>query len=406
MYDITEIGEMLELYGQPLLAYKAKEEGRGGDGGHFGERHDGETSGPLNVDAAIENMVPGNINNIRTQAAAALITRGQLIEDASWDIISKMKEALGTEAAGWDWSKENADLEWSCYRLVNKKLREQGEDLGHTLPDDLYLRWNEVLGRGERPQICQNRTGSGYHIRTYSFDHKQKEGSDMERPQLKVVAGEDTEQEPPREEIHRSRIPILLSSAQFTDGFTPPDYLVDGVLQRRFLYTLTAKTGDGKTATAMYLAYAVGEGEPIGGHEVEPGHVCMLAGENPDDVRMRWMAMSEHLGFDIKNIKVHFIAGKYDIRKIRLVIDAKAKELGIDFALVIVDTSAAYFPGNEENSNSQLGDHARVLRTLVDIKGGPTVLVTCHPVKNADPENLLPRGGGRSSRRWTATWWA
>jgi RecA-family ATPase len=156
----------------------------------------------------------------------------------------------------------------------------------------------------------------------------------------------------------------------------------------------------------MYLAYAVGEGEPIGGHEVEPGHVCMLAGENPDDVRMRWMAMSEHLGFDIKNIKVHFIAGKYDIRKIRLVIDAKEKELGIDFALVIVDTSAAYFPGNEENSNSQLGDHARVLRTLVDIKGGPTVLVTCHPVKNADPENLLPRGGGRSSRRWTATWWA
>ena len=133
MYDITEIGEMLELYGQPLLAYKAKEEGRGGDGGHFGERPDGETSGPLNVDAAIENMVPGNINNIRTQAAAALITRGQLIEDASLDIISKMKEALGTEAAGWDWSKENADLEWSCYRLVNKNLREQGEDLGHTL---------------------------------------------------------------------------------------------------------------------------------------------------------------------------------------------------------------------------------------------------------------------------------
>lgn len=60
-----------------------------------------------------------------------------------------------------------------------------------------------------------------------------------------------------------------------------------------------------------------------------------------------------------------------------------------------MDTSAAYFPGDEENSNVQLGNHARNMREcLIGLPGGPTVIVTTHPVKNPDQDNLLPRGGG------------
>jgi hypothetical protein len=32
------------------------------------------------------------------------------------------------------------------------------------------------------------------------------------------------------------------------------------------------------------------------------------------------------------------------------------------FDLVTIDTSAAYFPGDDENKNTQLGDHAREMR--------------------------------------------
>jgi hypothetical protein len=65
------------------------------------------------------------------------------------------------------------------------------------------------------------------------------------------------------------------------------------------------------------------------------------------------------------------------------------------FALVIVDTAAAYFIGDNENDNVQAGNFARTLRSLAkEIVGGPTMLVTTHPTKNAPPENLLPRGGG------------
>ena len=49
---------------------------------------------------------------------------------------------------------------------------------------------------------------------------------------------------------------LIQSSAQFIGGFVPPDYLVDGILQRRFVYSLTGKTGSGKTA---FLALFGGE---------------------------------------------------------------------------------------------------------------------------------------------------
>src|SRR5262245_45675118 len=36
-------------------------------------------------------------------------------------------------------------------------------------------------------------------------------------------------------------------SSRFVADFVPPDYLIDGLLQRRFCYSLTAPTGAGKT---------------------------------------------------------------------------------------------------------------------------------------------------------------
>ena len=62
------------------------------------------------------------------------------------------------------------------------------------------------------------------------------------------------------------------------------------------------------------------------------------------------------------------------------------------FDLIIIDTSAAYFPGDDENSNTELGDHAREMRKFIE--SGATVIVTAHPIKNYNIENLLPRGGG------------
>jgi hypothetical protein len=185
----------------------------------------------------------------------------------------------------------------------------------------------------------------------------------------------------------------IVSSAKFIAGFVPPDYLIDGLIQRRFFYSMTGATGCGKTAVLLFLAAAVALGRQVGGRETAPGRVLYLAGENPDDVRMRWIAMAEQLEFDIATIPVFFRPGVFAIDKLAPAIAAWSGELG-GVELVVIDTSAAYFLGVDENSNAQIGAHARTLRGLCTLAGEPTVIAACHPVKRAQADDLLPRGGG------------
>ena len=192
---------------------------------------------------------------------------------------------------------------------------------------------------------------------------------------------------------HASGDKFSLTSGQFVEGFVPPDYLIDGLLQRRFCYSNTGQTGGGKTAVALLISAHVALGRPLGGREVEQGRVLFFAGENPDDIRMRWIAMAEALAFDVRKIDVHFVPGRFLLTQLAERIWQEAEQLD-GLSLAIVDTSAAYFPGDNENDNVQAGNHARVLRGFTDLKGGPTVLVNCHPPKGAGPDSLIPRGGG------------
>ncbi len=121
---------------------------------------------------------------------------------------------------------------------------------------------------------------------------------------------------------------LILSSEEFTRDFVPPDYLWDGILLRGFVYSLTARTGDGKTAIMLALTAAIARVKLFTSHDimrgkadfsgryVESGRVLYFAGENPDDIRMRWIAMAEHLNFDADAIDVHFIAGTFNIKKL------------------------------------------------------------------------------------------
>ena len=186
---------------------------------------------------------------------------------------------------------------------------------------------------------------------------------------------------------------LVQSSADFVAGFIPPDYVVDGILQRRFIYSFTGQTGGGKTAAALLIAAYVALGRAIGKIEVTQGRVLYAAGENPDDIRMRWIAMSQRLDFDIGTISVSFVPWRGSVDELRGRLRAELSDEDV-FSLVVVDTSAAFFGGADENDNVQALQHALKLRALSTLPGGPTVLVACHPVKNAGPDNLLPRGGG------------
>jgi hypothetical protein len=189
--------------------------------------------------------------------------------------------------------------------------------------------------------------------------------------------------------------PVIKSSAEFVKGFVPPEYVVVGLLQRRFFYSLTGQTGAGKTAIMLVLAACTALGILFAGRETKKIRVLYLAAENADDVRMRWIALAQHMDFDVDGIEVYFVEGRFTISKSLNLLRAQAERHGGEFGLVVIDTGPTFFEGKEENENKQLGDHARLLRSLVDvIPGGPCVIANCHPTKAAADDNLLPRGGG------------
>jgi AAA domain len=201
-----------------------------------------------------------------------------------------------------------------------------------------------------------------------------------------------------REEATGQRIPRIQTYSQFVGDFRPPSYAIGGVLQKHFLYAITADTGKGKTAVCLTIAGFVVTGRKLLGRKVAQGRVMYFAGENPYDVKMRLIALADEMRIeaDILEKNLHVVEGTFSISEMGKYIQAQTEEIG-EFALVIVDTSAAYFREefDDENSNTQAGKHVGNLREMMmSIPGQPTMIVCCHPVKKAAEDNLLPRGGG------------
>lgn len=179
---------------------------------------------------------------------------------------------------------------------------------------------------------------------------------------------------------------------EFTADFVAPEYIVDGIIQRGRLYTMTAPTGSGKTAVMLYAATSIATGTPFCEKEVEPGDVLFMAGENPDDVRARVIATMEFYNIDPATCNLHFIAGTFSIRADMERLRAEAEKLP-NLILVVIDTFAAYFDGDDENSNAQALDFARLVRKIAAFGSKPAVIMPAHPIKNATKGNLTPKGG-------------
>ena len=192
---------------------------------------------------------------------------------------------------------------------------------------------------------------------------------------------------------------IVLTLPEFLAAFEPPDYLIDGLLQRHYFYAITAKTAAGKTAVALLIAVLVANpkpGQKLGPHDVEHGRVIYVTRENPTDVRMRLIGMASKMGFKPADLAQTFLVIdsvenlEKDMERIRREVAAFG-----EVVLVILDTSVALFQGDDENDAKQMLDHAHTQRKLCDLPGRPTVIALCHPTKGANtPEQLLPRGGG------------
>ena len=200
----------------------------------------------------------------------------------------------------------------------------------------------------------------------------------------------------PREQPANSPPPVRLKPIDvFLAEYEPLEYALEPIIRTGSLYTLTAKTGAGKTAWLISVALAIASGRnEILNMQVERGRVALLTFENPDDVRMRLKVSSWFLNVDIGDLidKLLILDVKVKPEEAFAQLEDAAKDGPL--RLVLVDTLAAFFDGDNINDNVQGGGFMRRLRPITRLPGRPAVVVAAHPVKNAVQENLLPYGGG------------
>ena len=189
-------------------------------------------------------------------------------------------------------------------------------------------------------------------------------------------------------------IPWAQSVTAFIASQKPPEYLVEPLIQRASLYTMTALTSHGKTAVLLYIALCIASGRPIVGKHTVGGRVVWFAGENPSDFAQKIHTACQHWDIDPDSLDMVVLAGAFDLAGMPAEA-VKMAAAGGETALVVIDTSAAYRFDDDEDSNSNAITWARMLRQhFPTMSGRPAVIIATHPTKHADETNLLPRGGG------------
>jgi hypothetical protein len=188
-----------------------------------------------------------------------------------------------------------------------------------------------------------------------------------------------------------SRIQI---GADFVKDYTPPDWLIEGIVQRGRLYACTSRTGHGKTAVWLFNACMIQAGRMVSNLDVTQGNVLILAGENPEDLKARMLGMAREYNLRASDLP-YVLPGSFGMDENELErLKAEIGATGLDFALIIGDTAASFFPGEDENDNVAAGSYARRLRELTECPGRPAVMVLSHPIKKAVMDDMVPRGGG------------
>ena len=167
----------------------------------------------------------------------------------------------------------------------------------------------------------------------------------------------------------------------------PVAWLVRGYVEADSLALVYGEPGHGKSFLAIDLAASIATGTPWHGAETKPGAVFYIAGEGLNGLSRRFKAWETTRGASLAGVPLYVsqraapLDDNASAAEVLRVVDDLAAEAGQAPALIVVDTLARCF-GGDENSATDIGAFVTNLDALRH-RWQATVLVVHHSGKDA-----------------------
>ncbi|EHC2211746.1 AAA family ATPase [Escherichia coli] len=180
----------------------------------------------------------------------------------------------------------------------------------------------------------------------------------------------------------KTTLPMSVGSAGYD---TQLDYVVKGIIPASSLCSIYGASGSYKSFLAGSWACHVSTGRHWGGRRVAHGAVLYVVGEGGIGVPRRVRAWEVVHGEQVKNLylvnRPIFPAAPFDVDEMVIAARQVERETGKPVRMIILDTLARCFGGNDENDSRDMGAFIRGCDELKR-RTGATVLVVHHSGKD------------------------
>ena len=184
-----------------------------------------------------------------------------------------------------------------------------------------------------------------------------------------------------REGLSKAKLPDKLFTKAEDIEMTPPQWLIDGMVEQEALSMVFGASGAGKTFVVLDMALSVATGKAYHGKEVKQAPVCYIAGEGHAGFARRINAWATHKDVSLKGVPFYkststvVMNDPEDANKLMSEINGIVQEVG-EPKLIILDTMDRTLAGSDSDDK----DVAAYLTVCdeVRLKYGATVIVVHH----------------------------
>jgi hypothetical protein len=306
--DISEFDDLFDLYGDAQLLHYKNEPSTIRGNGSGGDLPFKDSTGRLDVDAALAGMQPngGSVNSLQSRVILSLLQKSIHPDDIAAQVVDATMKIADAAKLGWTREAEVAHVLRRCKSEVGKLYQEYDLSTGSVpswLAGDFHPNWVEALTVGRRPELI-HASHVGWHVRSYAI-----KGESSNTAAAGQGEEEDGKEEPkPQSAPPKGRIyPRPFSCFDFTK-IPQREWLYGGHYMRSIASATIGPGGSGKSSLDLVESIAMATARNLLGEQpTERMRVWYHNGEDPlPELERRIAAICVYYKIDPHELEGYF----------------------------------------------------------------------------------------------------